>query len=239
MTERDFYREILKKQALDKDRLLEEIKQDKRKKLCSHSLKKWPKVAAAVFCVAAIGSAGVFFHQFYQNNKSADNSLEGIVSGVYFTEETAAGDSAIRTDAEENTLKNEANKFSWLAEGKMRSLAGGADCIVTAKAVKVTNGVAAMQVIKSIRGSKAGETMQVALPGAVEGKEYLLFLLKDGMKYKDLLSDGGELYEADSKQEVYWPAALPSAKQPLSDVREWAASVSPQKKYQNPIDNSK
>lgn len=238
MTERDFYREILKKQALDKDRLLEEIKQNQRKKLCLCSLKKWPKVAVAVFCVAAIGSASIFFHQFYQNNKSADNSLGGMASGTCFTAETAAEDSAVR-GADENVSGNEANKFSWLAEGKMRSLAGGADCIVTAKAVKVTNGVASVQVIKSIRGSQAGEAMQVVLPGAVEGKEYLLFLLKDGVKYKDLLSDSSELYEADSKQDVYWPAAFPSAKQPLNNVREWAVSVSPQKKYQNSIDNSK
>ncbi len=238
MTERDFYREILKKQALDKDGLLEEIKQNQKKKLCLCSLKKWPKVAAAVFCVAAIGSASIFFHQIYQNNKSADNSLGGMAPGTCFTAETVAEDSAVR-GADENALGNEANKFSSQAEEKMRSIAGGVDCIVTAKVVKMTNGVAAVQVVESICGSQAGEAIQVVLPGAVEGKEYLLFLLKDGIEYKDLLSDGSELYEADSQQDIYWPSALPYAKQSLNNVREWAASVSSQKKYESPIDNSK
>ena len=236
MTERDFYRKLLEKQAVDKDKLLEEIKQTDGKVRKLRTV-KWAQTAAAVICILVVGSAGLFVFHSYQNGLKS-NGMADMASLCDTGKDEVSGLPEMAGTKAAGTPESAVKQFSWFAEEQMRSLARSSDCIVTAKAVRVKNGIATVKVVKSLRGSKTGETMQVSLKGAVKDREYLLFLQKDGTRYQDLLSDGGELYEADSSQDVYWPVSVPSAKQPLGDVREWAMAVSPQKKYENPIDNS-
>lgn len=210
MTEREFYREFLAAQVVDKDRLLEEVKHAAQKKKAR--VIPWVKAAAAVFLVIAAGSVG--WVRFGNLAKVEDNMFE-----VGMVQED--GVALVKSGAAENgKIGNAESAQLTLLQEDIRSLAENADCIVTAKAQAVKSGVASLQVAESFRGGNVGETITVPLAGAVEGREYLLFLKKDGAEYRDLLSADGELYEADSARGVYYPSSLPEEEQPLSDVRK-------------------